>query len=346
MSRVPRRVVEEPGVGSNGTTSALPGPPGTPVENAAAPPTEPPPQTDESDDAPTQAIALPPGPVVTPDPGLYAVLGLDPHASDAEIQTTYRRQAARLLGDGSGGSAALRQLNVAYEVLGNPFRRAEYDRLRTTQVGAFAPPTPIRSGPKNAVRATRRRRPRHAVQPRYAGLGDVFVVIAVVGLAVLAGALLIPRLQVNLSALNALSNVLPVSSRRVIDTSATPAPTATVQATAGPTPTVPPSLAARFDGSAVKVSNPTPAQNSSESVVINLKRDGQPAANVDVYSVLHYRTTQERWPLTGTVRTDAAGNATITFNIGDATPGYAVQVQVFAQVDDQQLAWSTSFTPH
>src|SRR5207237_4415518 len=36
-------------------------------------------------------------PHLAPDPALYAVLGLSPSASDAEIQTNYRRQAARLL---------------------------------------------------------------------------------------------------------------------------------------------------------------------------------------------------------------------------------------------------------
>ena len=73
-----------------------------------------------------------PGPRIAADPGLYAILRLDPSASDAEIQTTYRRQAAKLLGNGSNDIHALKQLNVAYEVLGNPVRRAEYDRLRLT----------------------------------------------------------------------------------------------------------------------------------------------------------------------------------------------------------------------
>src|ERR1700694_100470 len=63
-----------------------------------------------------------PGPQVPADPGLYAVLGLDPSVPDALIQTTYRRQAARLQGSGANDNAALRQLNVAYEVLGNPVR--------------------------------------------------------------------------------------------------------------------------------------------------------------------------------------------------------------------------------
>jgi hypothetical protein len=302
----------------------------------------------DGDDEPTRAIELASGPGSPPDPGLYAVFGLDPSTSDAEIQTAYRRQAARLRDAGADNGAAMRQLNVAYEVLGNPFRRAEYDRLRLSHVGALAPPTPIRSQPKATTGVTRRRRPRHAVQPRYAGLGDVMVVLVVVGLAVLAGALLIPRLQVNLSALNALSNVLPASSRRVIDTSATPAAAtpATAATPAAPTPTVQPGLAQRFSGSTVSVSAPTPARNANESVVVKLRRDGQPATGLDVWATVHYRTTDERWPPSGTVRTDQTGTATITFNVGDATPNYPVQVQVFAQVEDQQLSWSTSFTPH
>src|SRR5439155_12534688 len=160
--------------------------------------------------------------------------GLEPDVPDALIQTTYRRQAARLLGSGSNDNAALRQLNVAYEVLGNPVRRAEYDRMRLTQ-SSSGPPTPIRAGAKVATQVTRRRRPRHAVQPRYAGLGDVLVVLMVVGLAVLAGILIIPRVNINLSAMNVLQNVLPLSnsSRKVIDASITPAP-ATVVPTATP----------------------------------------------------------------------------------------------------------------
>jgi DnaJ-like protein len=288
------------------------------------------------------ALGTPIGPVVRPDPGLYAVLGLDPSASDVLIQTTYRRQAAKLIGHGSSDNQALKQLNVAYEVLGNPVRRADYDRLRLSQalVPASAP-TPLRPGAKAAARVTKRRRPRHAVQPRYAGLGDVIVVLAVVGVAVVAGALLIPRLSVNLSALNALQAVLPLSNtqRRVIDVTVTAVPTA--QATATPLP----SVSARFSGSTVSVSNPTPAPNTSESVQIRLRRDGQPVPNTDVWATVQYRTTEERWPATGAVKTDANGAATITFNIGGATPNYPVNVHVFTQVDEQELSWSTTFTP-
>ena len=282
------------------------------------------------------------GPTIRADPGLYAVLGLDPSVSNWEIQTTYRRMAAKLMGS-SRDNQALKQLNVAYEVLGNPARRTEYDRQRLHQALVAGPPTPVRPGTKNTARATRRRRPRHIVQQSYAGLGDVMVVLTVVGLAVVAGFLLIPRLSINLSALNALQVVLPLTSstpRRVIDVTVTAVPTAE------PTATPLPSVAARYAGSTVSVSNPTPAQNTPETVQVHLRRDGQPLANYDVWASVEYRTTQERWPATGTVKTDPSGAANITFNIGGATPNYPVTVHVYTQADDQQLSWSTTFTPH
>jgi hypothetical protein len=283
------------------------------------------------------------GPRVDPDPGLYAVLGLDPSVSDAEIQTTYRRRAARLQGGGGKDQALLRQLNVAYEVLGTRVRRDEYDRLRQAQLLAPHAPTPIRAGAKAPVRVTRRRRPRHAVQPHYAGFSYVLAVLFVVGLAAAAGALIIlPRLSFNLSALNALQSVLPLPSaaRRAVDVTVTPA------ATAAPTATIQPGAAERFAGSSVSVSNPTPAQNTVENVVIKLRRDAQPAANADVWAIVKYSTTDERWPATGSQKTDASGAATISFNIGRAIPEHPVPVEVFAQVGDQQFSWSTTFTPH
>lgn len=359
MNAVPRRserpVQAEADTHANGTLE--PSPPAVPLdEPAATEPVDAPPASAPADAAfepansETSLVPIEPGrllPLVQPvsqpssDPGLYAVLGLDPAASDAEIQTTYRRRAARMLGRGSADG--LRQLNVAYEVLGNPVRRAEYDRLRLSQAFATVSPTPIRPGAKVATRLTRRRRPRHAVQPRYAGLGDVAVVLSVVGLAVLAGVLLIPHLSINLTALNALQSVLPLSStpRRAADSTTTPA-----TPTAVPTATPLPSVAASFAGSAISVSNPTPAQNTVENVTVRLRRDGRPAADLDVWAMVQYRTTQERWPPTGTVKTDASGAATITFNIGAATPDYPVSVRVMTQADDQPLSWATTFTPH
>lgn len=277
-----------------------------------------------------------PGPVAQADPGLYAILGLDPSATDAEIQTTYRRRAAQLSSRGSRDRYALRQLNVAYEVLGNPFRRADYDRLRTTAANQQPHADEVHRSTKVAAPVARRRRPRHAVQPRYAGLGDVFVVLMVVGLAVVAGLLIVPRLSINLSALNALSAIVPGTARRAVDaTTATSA-----------TPGLPTSVDARFSASTVNVSNPNPPRNSAQNVVVKLKRDGQPAANVEVWANVAYYSTRERWPSTGTVKTDASGSATISFNVGGATPDFPVEVRAYALVDDQPaLAGSTTFTP-
>jgi DnaJ domain len=284
----------------------------------------------------------PVGPRLNPDPGLYAVLGLDPSVSDEEIQITYRRLAARLLGGGSREHAAMRQLNVAYEVLGTRVRRDEYDRLRLAQLLAPGAPPQILPGAKAPTRVTRRRRPRHAVQPNYAGFSYVFVVLVVVGLAVAAGALFIlPRLSINLSALNALQSVMPLPqpTRSPISGTTTPATTAV------PVPTPAPGVAARFAGSSVSVSNPNPARNTVENVLVKVRRDGQPAANTDVWATVKYNTVEERWPTTGTVKTDSAGAATLSSNIGNATAEHPVEVHVFALVDDQQTSWSTTFTP-
>jgi hypothetical protein len=297
----------------------------------------------ESDPA-TRPLALPQapsGPTLAVDPGLYAVLGLDPSASDALIMSSYRRQAERLLRKGATNTHAMRELNAAYEVLGNPLRRAEYDRLRFQQTFAPADRTPLQPGVKVARRATRRTRPRHIVQQRYAGLPEVMVVLMVVGLAVLAGALLIPRLSFNLSALGVLQNVLPLSATR---RTAEPPPASTAVIVV-PTPTLRPGVAERFSATSVAVSDPAPAQNSLEQVTVRLRRDGQPVSNVEVWAVVEYRTARERWPASGTQKTDSAGNATIAFNIGSATPNYPVTVRVFAQADDQQPSWSTTFTP-
>jgi hypothetical protein len=284
-----------------------------------------------------------PGPRLAPDPGLYAILGLDPSVSDVEIQITYRRLAARL-GNNPGDAHALRQLNIAYEVLGNPARRAEYDRGRTELLAAPVPTASYQGRSKGPVRVTRRTRPRAAVQPNETGRGLVLVLFMVVALSIAASVLLIlPRLSINLSALNSLSNVLPASvgGRRGADAT----PTAAASTDRAPTPTVAPGLAERFAGSGVSVATPNPPQNTPESIAIRLRLDGQAASNMDVWATLDYRTTTERWPPTGSVKTDGNGSATITFDIGDATPGYPVQVHVYAQMDNQQLSWSTSFTP-
>ncbi|WP_250292332.1 DnaJ domain-containing protein, partial [Frankia sp. CiP1_Cm_nod1] len=59
---------------------------------------------------------------------LYDVLGVPPAASQAQIVAAYRRAARRTHPDTGGSEHAFRQVRRAYEVLGDPERRRDYDR--------------------------------------------------------------------------------------------------------------------------------------------------------------------------------------------------------------------------
>lgn len=71
------------------------------------------------------------GDVMVEDPkGYYARLGLEQSASAAEIKAAYRKRAKQLHPDMVGGSAPSAEFlacQEAYEILGNPQTRAEYD---------------------------------------------------------------------------------------------------------------------------------------------------------------------------------------------------------------------------
>lgn len=82
---------------------------------------------------------------------LYSVLGLSPSASAHEIRSAFRRLARTLHPDlhGSDPSRDRRfaQVVAAYEVLGDPVRRAAYDRER------IAPATPTGGKPELSAEA-------------------------------------------------------------------------------------------------------------------------------------------------------------------------------------------------
>jgi hypothetical protein len=84
---------------------------------------------------------------VTP-PSHYDVLGVPADATQAEVRAAYRAAARDHHPDAGGDAARMRALNVAWAVLGDPVRRAAYDRtlaggaLDTDfAVSAEAPPT-------------------------------------------------------------------------------------------------------------------------------------------------------------------------------------------------------------
>lgn len=77
-------------------------------------------------------------------PDHYATLGLDRRCSAEQIRAAYRQLARRFHPDLNPGSAEAhersQELNAAYEVLGDPVRRAAYDRELQQQGAAPAPP--------------------------------------------------------------------------------------------------------------------------------------------------------------------------------------------------------------
>lgn len=81
------------------------------------------------------------------EPNHYATLGLDRGCTDAQIRTAYRLLAKQHHPDVNGSSRAAvartQELNTAYEILGDPERRASYDReLAAAEKSA----TPARTG--------------------------------------------------------------------------------------------------------------------------------------------------------------------------------------------------------
>jgi curved DNA-binding protein CbpA len=107
-----------------------------------------------------------------PDP--YKILQVDPEAEDEVIAAAYRRLARKYHPDTATGAEAvgrMEAINAAWEVLGDPKRRAAHDRQRAVQAAMSrsaagradspAPSAPARSGAGTpaASPATPSRRP-------------------------------------------------------------------------------------------------------------------------------------------------------------------------------------------
>jgi hypothetical protein len=82
------------------------------------------------------------------------------------------------------------------------------------------------------------------------------------------------------------------------------------------------------------MSNANPSDGDYDTVNISSN-----VANAPVTVSKHYETT----PTMDTGTTNASGSASITFNIGSATGGYTVQVDV--NINNGAATCSTSFTP-
>lgn len=122
----------------------------------------------------------------------YDTLGVTRHASDAQLRAAYRSRARQLHPDLrrdrtstelAGGEEAMRRLNEAWHVLGEPTRRCHYDRCLDELPGPVG----------HAERATEER-PAQVEGP--AGPAGVIAVVTLLG-TVLAGALVVAFVALN-----------------------------------------------------------------------------------------------------------------------------------------------------
>src|SRR5918994_6318157 len=77
------------------------------------------------------------------DKDYYAVLGVPKNASGAEIKKAYRTLAQQHHPDTKQGDPAaeerFKELSAAYDVLGDPEKRAAYDQVREMSASGFGP---------------------------------------------------------------------------------------------------------------------------------------------------------------------------------------------------------------
>ena len=305
------------------------------------------------------------------EPDYYAVLRVSPDATAGEIERSYRKLAGQYHSARWRPGRAARDLalvNAAYGVLGYPERRADYDRRRA-EAAARTDEEPEEYEPPEAEPALLSyRRQRRASLPRVqlgrphgASPLDATIIVVVVGLALLVASSFASRSLINLSFIQRIGETTGLVPRQRTPIPANPPAAAagpeaeskpSPEALASPGPQPPPGAlptnvaGQRFAGSEVSVSDPTPRRQSNITVTLKLMREGQPVPNANVYLVAHFRTLDERQPPgTSTVRTDENGAAAISFNVGDATPGFQVNVDVTVLADGQQVVFQTSFTP-
>ena len=102
-------------------------------------------------------------PAAMPSPSHYDVLGVATTASPDEVRAAYRRAARDHHPDFGGDALRMQDLNAAWHVLGDPIRRAAYDRQLARGPGA-EPAWTAGAGPGEAAPAPK--------YPEWADLDD------------------------------------------------------------------------------------------------------------------------------------------------------------------------------
>ncbi|MBI2860224.1 MAG: DnaJ domain-containing protein [Chloroflexi bacterium] len=130
---------------------------------------------------------------MSPSPDYYRILQVHPSAEKGVIDAAYRKLAAQYHPDvsyASDASERMKQLNLAYEVLSDPVRRAAYDASRSY--------APRNSPPSHAARS----RPSSPWRPLLVAAALIFLGLLVVrtgpAFLVVAPRLLLPLLVISL----------------------------------------------------------------------------------------------------------------------------------------------------
>ena len=79
----------------------------------------------------------------------YEVLGVGKNATDAELKSAYRKLALKWHPDRNkeaGAESKFKEVNEAYEVLGNPQKKARYDQFGHAATGSAGGPNPFAGG--------------------------------------------------------------------------------------------------------------------------------------------------------------------------------------------------------
>jgi hypothetical protein len=96
------------------------------------------------------------------------------------------------------------------------------------------------------------------------------------------------------------------------------------------------------EGAQAWMTVPEPGRRSDNTLCVRLVVNGQPVAGAGVEAEVNYKSTKATLD---TATTGADGVAQLTFNIGGASSGYTVRVDVTVTVNGQTYTTNTSFTP-